>query len=163
MVKVNDEMMSRVIHIQNVSRMRIPSHCLLKAAATLVLSDVRKTNKMESGVLCIRMVDEVESAMLNRQYRKKNRSTNVLAFPMGKNKLGLLGDLVICTAVVKREALSQDKTLAAHFSHMIIHGTLHLLGFDHKTKEEALKMESLEIKFLRQLGFANPYILKHSI
>lgn len=148
------------IHIQNVSQMRIPSHRLLKAAATLVLSAL----PVKKGkVLCIRMVDEVESAMLNKRYRKKNSSTNVLAFPMDKNELGLLGDLVICTAVVKREALSQHKTLAAHFSHIIVHGTLHLLGFDHETRKEALKMESLEIKFLRQLGFANPYVLKNSI
>lgn len=155
--------MNSVIHIQNLSRMRIPSHRLLKTAATLVLSGIQKTDDRKDILLCIRMVDEAESAMLNQQYRKKSGATNVLAFPMDKNKLGLLGDLVICTAVVKQEALSQGKTLAAHFSHMIVHGTLHLLGFDHETKEEALKMELLEIKFLRQLGFVNPYILKNSL
>jgi len=143
------------VDIQNVSKIRIPPHRLLKTAAVLVLSSVLKNVK--NGIICIRIVDEAESAMLNQQYRQKSGPTNVLAFPVDVNELGLLGDLAICAAVVKQEALAQGKTFVAHFSHMVVHGTLHLLGFDHQTDRQALEMESLEIKFLQQLGFANPY------
>lgn len=112
----------------------------------------------------IRIVDENESRELNHQYRGKNKPTNVLSFPMelpeelaGKMGDGLLGDLVICAPVVAREAAEQNKPLPHHWAHMVIHGMLHLQGYDHIEEDEAGEMESLEIKLLQQLGIENPY------
>ncbi len=110
--------------------------------------------------LGIRIVDDVESQMLNRDYRGKDRPTNVLSFPMELPEeldLPILGDLVICAPVVAREAEQQDKSLQAHWAHMVIHGVLHLQGYDHIADDEAEEMEALEIRLLQQLGFANPY------
>lgn len=110
--------------------------------------------------LGIRIVDEAESQMLNHDYRGKDKPTNVLSFPMQlpeELELSLLGDLAICAPVVAREAEQQDKSLPAHWAHMVIHGVLHLQGFDHIVDGEAEEMEALEIRLLKQLGFANPY------
>jgi len=110
--------------------------------------------------LGIRIVDEAESQMLNRDYRGKDRPTNVLSFPMElpeELELPLLGDLVICAPVVAREAEEQAKSLQAHWAHMVIHGVLHLQGYDHIVADEAQEMEALEIRLLQQLGFSNPY------
>ncbi len=111
--------------------------------------------------LTIRFVDEKESAELNEQYRHKTGSTNVLSFPFevpDEVELSLLGDLVICADVVKRQALEQKKEELAHWAHMVVHGTLHLLGYDHLTDAEADVMETKEIKILSQLGYADPYL-----
>lgn len=112
----------------------------------------------------IRIVDENESRELNHQYRGKNKSTNVLSFPMELPEQlasiadeNILGDLVICAPVVSREAVEQNKPLQHHWAHMVIHGMLHLQGHDHIEDDEAAEMESLEIKLLQQLGIANPY------
>lgn len=112
----------------------------------------------------IRLVDEDESRELNHHYRGKNKSTNVLSFPMElPEELAttvdetMLGDLVICAPVVAREAAQQHKTLLAHWAHMVIHGMLHLQGYDHLDDDEAAEMENLEIKLLQQLGIKNPY------
>ena len=110
--------------------------------------------------LTIRIVDNNESQQLNKQYREKDKPTNVLSFPFEVPdgiEMDLLGDLVIAADVVSVEASEQQKTLSAHWAHMVIHGCLHLLGFDHITDDEAQEMESLEIKLLAQLGFKNPY------
>ena len=110
--------------------------------------------------LAIRIVDEAESQNLNREYRGKDQPTNVLSFPMqlpDELELPMLGDLVICAPVVAREAEQQAKSLQAHRAHMVIHGVLHLQGYDHLVEEEADAMEALEIKLLQQLGFDNPY------
>lgn len=110
--------------------------------------------------LTIRIVDEKESAELNQQYRHKSGSTNVLSFPFespAEIELNLLGDLIICADVVKRQAKEQQKNELAHWAHMVVHGTLHLLGYDHITDEEAAIMENKEIKILSQLGYPDPY------
>ena len=116
--------------------------------------------KHESAELTIRVVDEAESQQLNNDYRQKNKSTNVLSFPFEVPEgvpCDLLGDLVVCFPVVKKEALEQNKALNDHWAHMLIHGTLHLLGFDHLEDDEAEEMESLEISILNQLNISNPY------
>ena len=108
----------------------------------------------------IRVVDEVESRQLNKAYRGKDRSTNVLSFPSEQSELldyDYLGDLVICAVVVEAEALQQGKSLTAHWAHMIVHGMLHLQGYDHLDESEAEQMEALEIEILAALGHTNPY------
>ncbi len=113
-----------------------------------------------SGELVVRIVDEEESADLNQAYRKKAGATNVLSFPFEappEVPLDLLGDLVICAPVVTRESQEQNKPPDAHFAHMVVHGTLHLLGYDHLENGEAEVMEKLEIAILGRLGYANPY------
>ncbi len=110
--------------------------------------------------LTVRMVDPEESARLNRTYRHKSGSTNVLSFPFENPPgvvLPLLGDLVICASVVEQQAVGQDKPLMAHWAHMIVHGVLHLLGYDHIEPQQRQEMEMLEISILAGLGYKNPY------
>ena len=121
-------------------------------------------NKVEpdrdEAQLTIRITDEAEVQELNRTYRHKDKPTNVLSFPFEAPPgvdIPLLGDIIICAAVVAREAEEQGKSLQAHWAHMVIHGTLHLLGYDHIIDAEAEEMEGLEIALLSGLGYANPY------
>ncbi|UFH49766.1 rRNA maturation RNase YbeY [Pseudomonas sp. KNUC1026] len=111
--------------------------------------------------LTIRLVDEVEGRELNHTYRHKDYATNVLSFPADVPDelldIPLLGDLVICTPVVEREAQEQGKASEAHWAHMVIHGCLHLLGYDHIEDDEAEEMEALERELLAELGHPNPY------
>jgi len=107
----------------------------------------------------IRIVGETESRELNNRYRGKDSATNVLAFP-GDNELldyDCLGDLVICAPVVAAEASQQGKPVEAYWAHMVVHGMLHLQGFDHQSDDDTRQMETLEIKILRALGYTNPY------
>lgn len=116
--------------------------------------------KRDKAELVIRIVDETESAQLNEYYRHKAGSTNVLSFPfeVPEGVLShLLGDLVICAAVVEREAREQGKDLEAHWAHMVVHGMLHLQGYDHISETDAAVMEAEEIAILNSLGFPNPY------
>ena len=111
--------------------------------------------------MTVRIVDEAESHELNLTYRGKDRPTNVLSFPFecpDEVELPLLGDLVICRQVVEREAVEQEKTLMAHWAHMVVHGSLHLLGYDHIEDNEAEEMESLETQIMQGLGFDDPYL-----
>ena len=111
--------------------------------------------------MTVRIVDEAESHALNLNYRGKDRPTNVLSFPFecpDEVELPLLGDLVICRQVVEREAQEQDKSVMAHWAHMVVHGSLHLLGYDHIEDDEAEEMESLETQIMTGLGFADPYL-----
>jgi probable rRNA maturation factor len=106
----------------------------------------------------LRIVDEKEMLELNRHYRGKNKSTNVLAFPLSKTEGDdTLGDIIICAPVLAKEAKEQNKTERAHWAHLVVHGCLHLAGFDHMTEEEAAIMEPLEVKVLSSLGYSNPY------
>ena len=111
--------------------------------------------------MTVRIVDEAESHALNLNYRGKDCPTNVLSFPFecpDEVELPLLGDLVICRQVVEREAQEQDKPVMAHWAHMVVHGSLHLLGYDHIEDVEAEEMESLETQIMTGLGFADPYL-----
>jgi len=112
--------------------------------------------------LTVRIVDEAEMAELNARFRHKTGPTNILSFPFEAPpgmELNLLGDLVIAAPVVQREAREQGKTETAHWVHMIVHGTLHLLGYDHSKPAEAEEMEAREIRILHELGYSNPYLL----
>jgi len=110
--------------------------------------------------IVVRIVDEQESAELNQQYRHKSGPTNILSFPIDLPEgieLYLLGDLVICAPVLEKEAVEQQKGLSDHWAHIIIHGVLHLLGYDHIEDDEAELMENKEITILKTLTIANPY------
>jgi probable rRNA maturation factor len=110
--------------------------------------------------IVIRIVDESESADLNQRYRHKQGATNILSFPADLPEgmdINLLGDLVVCAPVLAREANEQSKALHDHWAHIIIHGVLHLLGYDHIDEEEAEFMENKEIALLAKLNIGNPY------
>lgn len=117
---------------------------------------VQKFDNLEQT---IRLVGEAESRALNSQYRAKNAPTNVLSFTVENDYLDYecLGDLVICAPIVEQEAQQQGKPLPAHWAHMVIHGMLHLQGYDHQNAAEAEEMEALEAKILSTLGYTNPY------
>ncbi|MDC9593092.1 rRNA maturation RNase YbeY [Xenorhabdus sp. IM139775] len=111
----------------------------------------------------IRVVDEAESHDLNLTYRGKDRPTNVLSFPFEappEIELPLLGDLIICRQVVEKEAEEQQKTVEEHWAHMVVHGSLHLLGYDHIEDDEAEEMESLETELLEKMGYPDPYLME---
>jgi len=121
--------------------------------------------RIREAELSIRVVGDEEGRELNRQYRGKNYATNVLSFPAEfpeglpkRERPPLLGDLVICASVVAREAAEQGKALTAHYAHLTVHGTLHLLGWDHEDEREAEAMEALERSVLAALGIADPYV-----
>jgi probable rRNA maturation factor len=109
--------------------------------------------------LGVRVVGSAESRRLNVRYRGKDKPTNVLSFPPASLPDGsrLLGDLVICAQVVRSEAREQRKSLEAHWAHLVVHGALHLVGYDHEREAEAKRMERREVAVLRRLGFSNPY------
>jgi len=110
--------------------------------------------------IVVRIVDEQESAQLNEQYRHKQGPTNILSFPVEVPEgieLDLLGDLVICAPVLEKEAEQQHKLLIHHWAHIVVHGVLHLLGYDHIDEAEADQMESKEIAILNKLKISNPY------
>ena len=116
----------------------------------------------DSAELTIRLVDAEEITSLNYLYRKKNKATNVLAFPATYPKdveleFPLLGDVIICPTVLKEESITLEIPLTAHWAHIVIHGVLHLLGYDHIKEEDNTIMQAIEIKLLAELGFENPY------
>lgn len=124
--------------------------------------DAAVTPFQTEAEVTIRVVDASESQQLNLQYREKDKPTNVLSFPFQCPpgiELPLLGDLIICAQVVAQEAQEQGKAVNAHWAHMVVHGCLHLLGFDHINDDDAEEMEAEEILILQQLDIANPYLL----
>lgn len=119
----------------------------------------------EGTELSVRLVDKEEMRALNRDYRNKDKPTNVLSFPAGAMR-GLpaeagrvLGDIVICAPLVGDEAARQGKALGDHWAHMLVHGTLHLLGYDHDSDTEAVEMEALETQILTSNGLKDPYAM----
>lgn len=129
----------------------LPADSQLQSWATAALA-----KHVQNATITLRIVDAAEIQQLNRYYRKKNKPTNVLSFPM-QTEDNFLGDIVICAPIVIQEALQQNKSWQAHWAHLVIHGCLHLLGFDHETEEQAAIMEPLEIQLLDVLGYPNPY------
>lgn len=137
-----------------VARKGLPAKSSIHRWARVALKSRRPV------ALGVRIVGEKESAALNSRFRRKKSPTNVLAFPyeappwLASN---MLGDLVICAPVVRREASRQNKAVQAHWAHMVVHGILHLRGFDHRRPRAAAVMEKMEIRLLKELGFASPY------
>jgi probable rRNA maturation factor len=115
--------------------------------------------------ICIRIINEQESQQLNETYRHKSAPTNILSFTYNDEEttvtdddnIHLLGDLAICAPLVSKQAIAQNKPVMAHWAHLVIHGYLHLLGYDHKTSKKTTEMEQLEIAILQKLGYSNPY------
>jgi probable rRNA maturation factor len=137
---------------------------LRRVAQDAYLEARRVATKTSSRAVTIRIVGAAESRKLNCLWRGKDKPTNVLSFPAGNTHTGgdevpELGDLVVCAPVVAREAKEQGKSPQAHWAHMIAHGVLHLLGFDHIRDRDAKVMEALEVKILDRLGYPNPYQL----
>lgn len=123
-------------------------------------------NLIDNGELTLRIVNAQTIQALNKQYRNINKPTNVLSFPSEVPEVvakslpqKLLGDIIICHEIIEKEALEQNKSQESHYAHMIVHGVLHLLGYDHIQEKDALIMEPLEIETLKKLGFTNPYEL----
>ena len=116
--------------------------------------------RAEGAQMTVRVVDEAEGAALNERYRRRGGATNVLAFAFDAPEvpsLRILGDVVVCAAVAAREARAHAKRLDAHWAHLVIHGTLHLLGFDHDKPGSAQEMEVIEREILERLGYPDPY------
>ncbi|AUJ69135.1 MULTISPECIES: rRNA maturation RNase YbeY [Pseudoalteromonas] len=133
----------------------LPSEAQFQLWAEHALTQFR-----EEAELTIRIADEHESQELNSQYRGKDKPTNVLSFPFDAPpgiELPLIGDLIICPQVVYQESIEQEKTFHDHFAHMVIHGCLHLLGFDHINEQDAVEMETIEKQILASLNIADPY------
>jgi probable rRNA maturation factor len=109
-----------------------------------------------SADVTVRFVDGREGRALNRRYRSRDYATNVLTF-VYDDAVSLCGDIVLCVPVVRKEARAQRKTLAAHYAHLVIHGMLHLQGYDHERDDDAARMEARETALLSRLGFGDPY------
>lgn len=149
------------------TRRGVPSPQRLKRWAEAALAETPVTRTLRGPVrqgvgVSIRIVGAAESRRLNASWRGKDKPTNVLSFPSGMveqagDGLVPLGDLAICAPVVAREAREQGKTAEAHWAHMVIHGVLHLLGYDHEVDREAELMESRETTLLATFGYPNPY------
>ena len=139
-------------------RAALPRHRVARWIRAALGTDV------QGAEVTVRVVDAEEAQQLNRDYRGKDYATNVLSFPaelpegLPKGvKLPLLGDLVLCAPVIAREAREQGKPLPAHYAHLTVHGTLHLLGWDHEDAREAEAMEQLEREILASMGLPDPY------
>jgi probable rRNA maturation factor len=140
-----------------VARAGLPADSALRRWAHAALKGLRRRRV----ALGLRIVGNAESAALNGRFRRKSYPTNVLSFPFEPppgTRSDMLGDLVICAPVVRHEAHTQRKPVNAHWAHMVVHGILHLRGYDHRKRQDAAVMEKMEIRLLKELGYANPYI-----
>ena len=155
--------MTHVVDIQIAcTPTELPSEAQFQRWIDTALAEV-SSNPEQFFELTIRLVNKEESQQLNKQYRGKDKPTNVLSFPFEVPdgiELNLLGDLIICIDVMQQEAQAQNKALFDHWAHLVIHGCLHLLGFDHIDESEALEMETIEVAILHKLGIDDPYIEK---
>ncbi|MDO4997417.1 MAG: rRNA maturation RNase YbeY [Neisseria sp.] len=159
-------------HFLNVLRQRLNLH--LDNASTFTACPSERDfrvwiwqalkNEYRHADISLILLDEEDARTYNRDYRGKDYATNVLSFAFNEGEMfnpatadGIVGDLIICPQVVASEASEQGKDLTAHFAHLTIHGTLHLMGYDHMNDAEAKEMENLEIKLLQQLNYPNPY------
>ncbi len=149
--------MGHIVDLQNAcDALELPALADFQLWINSTLSSITE----QEFELTIRLVNLKESQALNKQYRQKDKPTNVLSFPFEVPEgveLNLLGDLVICVQVVEAEAQTQGKDLFDHWAHMVIHGCLHLVGYDHINDNEAEEMEALEVKILNELSISNPY------
>lgn len=151
--------MHKITIQRRVPENTMPAKSLLKKWAEEALK-----TRSNAAELNIRIVNTNEITELNERYRHKQGPTNVLSFPFDMpeevhDEVTVLGDVVICADVVNKEAIAQGKTEESHWAHIVIHGTLHLLGYDHEHEAEAIRMESLEAHILSAFGFKNPYQL----
>ena len=153
--------MAHVIDLQIAcKKIELPTKAQFQLWVDSALAEVTSEPEQEFE-LTIRLVNSAESQQLNNQYRGKDKPTNVLSFPFDVPdgiELNLLGDLIICIDVMKQEAQAQHKDLFDHWAHLVIHGCLHLVDFDHISDSEADEMESIEIAILEKLGINNPYL-----
>jgi probable rRNA maturation factor len=166
-IQLSEKPMSAILDLQLASDCAdIPKEEDIQLWLDTLLS-YKTLNKKE---ITVRIVDEAEIQQLNQQYRGKDKSTNVLSFPFDMPEFALpddveidesmshfLGDIVICAQVVTQESKEQNKPLSHHWAHMLVHGTLHLLGYDHIEDEEAEEMEGIEIAILQKLAIDDPY------
>lgn len=135
---------------------RLPSRAALASWTRAALAGMRRKRIS----VTLRLIGKRESTKLNGQFRRKNKPTNVLSFPFDAppgTRSDLLGDVAICADVVRREAQEQGKSERAHWAHMVVHGIMHLRGYDHHDDRQAAVMEAKETRVLRNLGFPNPY------
>jgi len=152
--------MAHQIDIQHASQQtNIPGDELIERWAQHALE---RYCSLATTEICIRIIDTEESQTLNAQYRQQNKPTNVLSFPYhdedhAQTPCPLIGDLAVCAPVLTTEANEQKKSFDAHWAHIIIHGILHLLEYDHIKDEDAKIMEGIEINLMKELGFPNPY------
>lgn len=151
--------MNYLFNIQNASKYALPlTRAEIKARVTLALKDHQK-----KAELSIRFVTAQEMTDLNFRYRQLNKTTNVLAFPCVLPagvvlEYPVLGDIIICPEVLLEESKQLNKSLKSHYSLILLHGVLHLLGYDHIKDDDAVRMQSIEIKLLAELGYGNPYL-----
>lgn len=153
--------------LDEISSVEVPENKQIQqwvAAAIEATRSEENQEKNQNTQMTVRIVEEAEISRLNEDFRHKSGATNVLSFPFvpppgipENESVQSLGDLVVCAAVVNKEAKEQLKKSSAHWAHIIIHGTLHLMGLDHQNKKEAYDMESLETNIMFELGFPDPY------
>lgn len=149
--------MNLLVEVQRASSTPVPSD---KDIRHWILSALHGQTTLHEVEISVRLVDREEMSQLNETYRGKKGPTNVLSFPADlppELALPLLGDIVICAPVVAAEAAEQGKSASAHWAHMTVHGTLHLLGYDHVEEEDAVSMEALESTILSQMDYDCPY------
>lgn len=133
----------------------------LRAWALRAVKAASQDIDFEFAELTLRLVDRPEAIELNKAYRQKDYPPNVLTFEYGMDELNTVrGDIIICIPVLQQEALEQQKTLAQHAAHLLIHGVLHSLGYDHIEEDQAEEMEALETQILAEIGFPDPYKAK---